>query len=112
MTDAELDRAIAWARANLASATGPAMAASVSYSTWYFAMRFEQREGRSPTKWLSRLRYAEAARLLVTTDLPVEVISHTVGFASSHSFGTNFKKRYGKPPREYRRAARRAALAA
>ena len=43
-----------------------------------------------------------ASELLVTTSDSIEFIAQSVGFKNKNSFYREFKKRFGKTPKEYR----------
>lgn len=62
------------------------------------------RESTGDTVWhyISRVRIRNAAYLLRTTDMSVETVSETVGFASRQVFSATFRKYYGMSARQYR----------
>jgi AraC family transcriptional regulator of arabinose operon len=55
-------------------------------------------------EFIHERRLREAARLLVSTEERVSVISFSVGFQHVSNFNHAFKKRYGVSPRQYRNA--------
>jgi len=57
-----------------------------------------------PMTYLAGWRLARAADLLRGTDEPVEAVGRRVGYANPFAFSTAFRRRYGVPPRSYRRA--------
>ncbi|CAG7606625.1 helix-turn-helix domain-containing protein [Actinacidiphila bryophytorum] len=57
--------------------------------------------------YLTRCRLAEARRLLVTTDLPVDAVAEAAGFGSVSRFYAAFTAACGKPPARFRREYRR-----
>jgi len=58
--------------------------------------------GYSIFKWLREKRLQEAKKLLITTDIPIQILSGQVGYRNSTSFSTAFKFRFGISPRQYR----------
>ncbi len=71
----------------------------------YFCRRFRERYGVPPQRYLLQLRMDRAASLLVSTDLKIKEVAASVGYDSSLTFSTIFKKWRGKTPGEYRRTA-------
>lgn len=59
---------------------------------------FSQVYGISPFRFISRLRIAEAQRLLKTTELSVSEIAMAVGYNSMSNFSTYFKQITGVSP--------------
>ncbi|MGX1668114.1 helix-turn-helix transcriptional regulator [Streptomyces sp. NPDC055400] len=53
--------------------------------------------------YLTRHRLAEARRLLITTDLPINDIASAVGFGSVSRFYAVFTSLCGAPPAKFRR---------
>ncbi len=82
----------------------PQLAARANLSERTFARRFNQEVGTTPHKWLTAQRVLRARRLLETTDLDVEAIAHSCGFATGAVLRTHFQKQIGLPPLQYRRA--------
>lgn len=52
---------------------------------------------------MQKVRLRVAARLLVTTDLPVKVVAQSVGYAGPAPFSRAFRAAYGADPLAYRR---------
>ncbi|MGW4802443.1 AraC family transcriptional regulator, partial [Nonomuraea sp. NPDC004297] len=67
-----------------------------------FARRFTQLLGQPPLTYLTWWRMTTAARLLRTSDAPVDTIARQVGYSSQYTFTHAFKRRYGSPPGRYR----------
>jgi len=65
--------------------------------------QFQRHLGLSPLQWLTRERLAKAARLLMTTRLPIGAIGQEVGITDPYYFTKCFTKRYGLSPTAYRR---------
>lgn len=69
------------------------------------AREFREAMGTSIPRYIAQFRLAEAQRLLLTTDLPVEAVQRASGFASATSFHETFRALVGSTPRQYRRAS-------
>ena len=54
-------------------------------------------------EYATRVRLAEAKRLLLATDLSVAEVAHSVGYTNVHQFYTVFQRYYAQLPAEYRR---------
>ncbi len=70
-----------------------------------FARRFTHLVGRPPLTYLTWWRMTTAARLLRTSDAPVNTIAQQVGYSSQYTFTHAFKRQYGSPPGSYRHHA-------
>ncbi len=99
------------ARAVLAILDQPAASHSVGsladlagMSRASFAEHFSSAFQQGPIDFVQKVRLRIAARLLITTDLPLKVIAQTVGYASHPSFTRAFSKSYGVEPLSFRRA--------
>ncbi|MFI7538207.1 AraC family transcriptional regulator [Streptosporangium sp. NPDC049376] len=68
-----------------------------------FARRFTHLVGQPPLTYLTWWRMTTAARLLRTSDAPVNTIAQQVGYSSQYTFTHAFKRQYGSPPGGYRR---------
>lgn len=64
---------------------------------------FEEQVGESPIEYYSKLKMAEAKRLLRRDELSVSRISDMLGYSSIHNFSRAFKKSVGIAPTEYRK---------
>ncbi|KOV97100.1 AraC family transcriptional regulator [Streptomyces sp. NRRL B-1140] len=78
------------------------LAEGVALSPSRFAHLFSSQLGRSPMRALREARLRHAARLLESTDLPVERVATASGFVSPFHFNRAFRERYGAPPGAYR----------
>lgn len=65
-----------------------------------------RKTGRTVLEWITERRMAEARRLLVGTDLPVEEVGKRVGYGDSGYFVRTFKRAHGTTPLSWRRAGR------
>lgn len=70
-----------------------------------FARRFTHLVGQPPLTYLTWWRMTTAARLLRTSDAPVNTIAQQVGYSSQYTFTHAFKRQYGSPPGSYRHHA-------
>jgi AraC-like DNA-binding protein len=100
-----IQRAIAWAEANLGAATTLQVVAQQSgLSESHFRDLFRQLRAQSVGAWLRERRMTEARRLLSSTDLTLKEISSTLGFGDPVSFNRSFARFHGEPPGAYRRS--------
>lgn len=67
--------------------------------------RLNEATGKTFSEYLRDMRLAEAARILRTTDLPVDQVAFEVGLRSASGFHRNFLFSYGMTPNQYRREA-------
>jgi AraC-like DNA-binding protein len=74
-----------------------------SLSPSRFVHLFRSECGVSFTAFLTRVRMAEARRLLGTTALPIAEVGRRVGYPDQSRFGAVFKKAAGETPLRYRR---------
>ena len=80
------------------------LAAQVGRSRFHLSRAFREAYQMTPGEYLTHVRLTHAARLLVSTSLPVKEIGRQVGIPGSAYFTVLFKQHYGCPPREYRLA--------
>ncbi|HYX83562.1 MAG TPA: AraC family transcriptional regulator [Gaiellales bacterium] len=94
--------------------TVAALAAEVAYSRSAFTARFREATGESPMSYLTRIRLANAAALLVGTDATIGVVSRRCGYRNEFAFSRAFKRSFGVSPGAYRtsRASAERTLAA
>ena len=72
------------------------------FSEYHFIRLFRARVGMTPRQYLIAARMERARYLLKATNLPLQAISEQVGYASDNVFCTQFKRRYGLTPTEFR----------
>lgn len=82
------------------------LAMRANLSPYYFSRLFKQRTGFSPHEYMLNHRVENAKYLLCTTDFPIEKVASCCGFSTASSFYTNFKKRVGSSPLQYREGGR------
>lgn len=68
-----------------------------------FLRAFADATGQTPIAYLIQLRTTRAADLLRTTPRSVTEVAYEVGFNDSNYFARQFRKQFGKTPREYRK---------
>jgi AraC family transcriptional regulator, activator of mtrCDE len=71
-----------------------------------FAERFSEAFHRPPMDLLKQVRLHRAANLLRTTQLPIQIVALTVGYASRSYFSRAFRAAYGTDPKSFREQAR------
>ncbi|MFI9489654.1 GlxA family transcriptional regulator [Promicromonospora sp. NPDC052451] len=71
-----------------------------------FARRFRAETGLAPRQWLTRQRLALARELLETTDIGVDEIAATVGYATATSLRNHLASTLGVSPMAYRQTFR------
>lgn len=93
-----------WMRSRLDEDLGNAMLArQAAMSERTFLRRFRELTGSTPSGWLQEERVAAARRALETSDAHVEQIAEALGFGTSATLRTQFRRRVGVGPTEYRR---------
>ncbi|MCR6484589.1 AraC family transcriptional regulator [Amycolatopsis sp. OK19-0408] len=101
--DARVREAVAYLRERLAEPITLAdIAGEVHLSVYHFVRVFRQATGRTPHRFLTELRVAEAKRLLRETALPLERIAPRCGFASPGALSAAFARHTGTRPSTYR----------
>lgn len=78
------------------------VASAVFVSPYYISHLFQRELGTTFLKYLTGVRMQRARELLAGSELPVEVVSARVGYASSKRFRTLFKRTFKVTPTEYR----------
>jgi AraC-like DNA-binding protein/mannose-6-phosphate isomerase-like protein (cupin superfamily) len=96
----QLNRAIQWARENVAEATTEGMIQVSGLDSTTFHKSFRTRAGSSPKQYLIRLRLQNAKELLAKKRAVTE-IAHELGFSSSQYFATVFRKYEGLSPSDF-----------
>ena len=75
-----------------------------------FERRFRAAFQLTPQRFLRKLRLQIASRALVYTDDPLSAIALTSGFADQSHFSREFRRQFGRTPRDYRDHYRAATL--
>jgi len=71
-----------------------------------FSRRFQAETGLAPRRWLTQQRLAVARGLLETTDLGIDTIATTVGYATATSLRNHLADQLGVSPLAYRHTFR------
>lgn len=80
----------------------PALARVALMGQWYFQHAFMARYGIPPGQYVTLARFAVMRGLLETTDLTIRDVIHGAGFSSLGTGCTNFRRRIGCSPAQYR----------
>lgn len=80
------------------------LACKAGMSRASFADRFAQAYEQTPMEFVQKVRLRIAAGLLTTTDLPIKIISNSIGYTSRSSFSRAFRAIYGAYPKAFRLA--------
>ena len=81
------------------------IARAIGMSRSRFADRFHTMMGCAPMAYLADIRLQKAKNLLAETRQPVQIVAAQVGYRSPAAFSRAFANRFGRSPREARRAA-------
>lgn len=74
----------------------------LNISQSHLSREFYKQFGEKPVEYLTKLRLKTAIRLLTSTSLKLEEISHNSGFSSSNYFNKVFKKYMNMTPNQFR----------
>lgn len=74
----------------------------VNVSPIYFSSYFKRHTGQNFVSKLTDIRIQQAAKLLITTDMPIREIKISVGYHHTGNFYNHFRERYGKTPNDYK----------
>jgi AraC-like DNA-binding protein len=86
------------------------LAAEIGMSRSAFAERFTRVLGDPPMRYLAKLRLQGAARALAESDHSIARVAFDVGYESEAAFNRAFKREFGSPPSNWRKAKREAGL--
>jgi len=112
LRDAHVSRALTLLHSRQAEPwTTEALARETGLSRSAFADRFTQLIGEPPMRYLARHRMNLAANLLREGGQNNASIAYEVGFGSEAAFNRAFKKEYGVPPGQWRKAREEASAA-
>jgi AraC-like DNA-binding protein len=82
------------------------LAQEAGLSTSHFITQFSALFGETPLQCRTRARLDRAREMLLATDEPATQIGLALGFDNPGSFSRLFSRRFGMPPRAYRRTAK------
>ena len=82
--------------------TVSSLAALAGMSRASFSDHFSRTFDQGPIDFVQKARLRVAARLLLLTDLPMDAIARSVGYAGSRPFARAFEAAYGASPTQYR----------
>ena len=83
------------------------LAYRVGMSRSAFSERFRNLTGESPIRFVTRLRMAQGAGFLATTQRSIASIASECGYDTDSSFSKAFKREFGMTPGDYRETASR-----
>ena len=79
------------------------LAVKIGFTQEYLTKLFKKTQGETPLKYLTKLRMAEAKRLLMEKpDMEIQKIGELVGYKDSFYFSRTFKANTGMQPSEFR----------
>ena len=78
-------------------------AANIHLSYSYFAKLFRAVMGKTFKEYLTGVRLAKAHNILISTSLPITDVAALCGYGNLSYFIAEYKKMYGKTPREARK---------
>jgi len=81
------------------------MAAMLGCSVSYVTKLFKKKLQTSPMRHLAELRLEAAAKLLLQSDAPLQLIAEQVGYPDAHALSRSFKKHYRYSPSAFRSRA-------
>ena len=99
-----IDRVLIWLQNNFTNRITIADAAHIAnYSPHYFCETFKKRTGATFLDYLRELRFSHARNLLRYSSMTVTQVCYECGFSDYAHFTTEFKKRYGISPLQYKK---------
>lgn len=100
----QLSAVLGWAARNLdAPLSVDLLARRAVMSERTFTRRFRERTGTSPAAWIANERLAYARELLESTSLYIDEVARLSGLGSGTNLRSQFQRRFGQTPTEYRR---------
>ena len=79
------------------------LATAIGTNRTYLARSIKSATGKTFSEYITSLRTAYAAKLLTTTDEPLDLIGTLVGFRSKSAYYRAFAAAYNSSPSEYRK---------
>lgn len=106
--DAEVSAAVRFIRERACTGINVSdVLAEVPLSRRVLEARFKKQLGRSPHVEIDRVRLERVKELLRETDQPLSEIARRAGYEHVEYLSVAFKRKFGRPPSEYRRLHRR-----
>lgn len=102
-TDDYIRFALKYIQNNYANLQIRKLADYIGLNRTYFTTIFKEKMYMSPQEYLMQTRMQHACDLLRKTELPVHVISSSVGYENALTFSKIFKQKKGVSPLDYRR---------
>lgn len=81
------------------------LASLLGQSQWHFCRAFKASTGMSPYQWQLEERIRMVQRLLLNSEISLDVAAQATGFSDSMHLIRTFKKRSGQTPGAWRRAS-------
>ncbi|MFD2329637.1 ABC transporter substrate-binding protein [Cohnella sp. GCM10020058] len=81
------------------------LAGRLGCSSSFLSRLFKQQRGTTPIEYLTRIRIAQAIRLLSETKATLQEITSSIGYLDVYYFSRVFKKQTGLPPLRFRSLA-------
>jgi AraC-like DNA-binding protein len=98
-----IDRVLSWIESHLADELSVNAAAAVAHVSPAAFGRFFRREvGKSFTTYVNDARCGWAALRLIQSPEPIAQVAQGCGFPTLSNFGEQFRRRYGRAPRDFR----------
>jgi AraC-like DNA-binding protein/quercetin dioxygenase-like cupin family protein len=105
LAEQRVDETIAFMRHNLGQpCTLSDLARIACMSPTHYSNVFKRRQGCSPLQYLNRLKIQKACELLVSTNLQIQQVAHSLGFDDPFYFSRVFRSMVGKSPSTYRQS--------
>jgi len=80
------------------------IACIASMNSQHFLRMFKQVYNITPHQYIIDLKLKKAKQLLENNNMTINDVCQTIGFESGFSFSVLFKKRFGMPPSQFRKA--------
>ena len=107
----QIQKTIRYMEDNLAKTlTLSSLSTIAQMSVSNFRLRFHEFTGLSPIDYLIRLRLRQTAILLAYTEQSLTEIMEQTGFSDGGYFGRQFRRAFGRTPRQFRKDAKSGAI--
>lgn len=103
-TESDMDRIIKYISTEyMNDITLKTICQNFNYSYSYMSMKFKKNLGMTYKEYLQKTRVEQSMRLLVSTDITVDVIAKMVGYCDFKAFYTVFKRFANTTPTKFRK---------